>query len=351
MNRMAESLPLPTLLSQTLVAFTIEFDNEAEHRMPHWTTNHGIKSGSRTGTWLTSMVMWSNCMRFVTEEGISVRELERLARTPTNLHGMQRWRYITVSPDDIIRPTPAGRKAQEIWRPLFDEIEQRWRARFGTDEIDALQESLSLLNRQINLDLPDCLPILGYGLINRPPDPKLPGPPKLDEDHLPLSSLLSRVLLSFAFEFERESPLSLAICANVLRVLDEKGVRVRDLPLISGVSKESVSMAMGILQKRSLAVIEPGPAAATVKVARLTPKGNFAKQAYFYFLGILEEGWNKRFGKDLVDALRQSLESIQDKLFLGLEPYPDGWRAAIRKPATLPHYPMVLHRGGYPDGS
>ena len=36
---------------------------------------------------------------------------------------------------------------------------------------------------------------------------------------------------------------------------------------------------------------------------------------------------------------------------LGLEPYPDNWRAQVRRPETLPHYPMVLHRGGYPDGS
>ncbi len=33
--------PLPTLLSQALVADTIELDNEAEHRLPHRTTRHG----------------------------------------------------------------------------------------------------------------------------------------------------------------------------------------------------------------------------------------------------------------------------------------------------------------------
>jgi hypothetical protein len=26
-------------------------------------------------------------------------------------------------------------------------------------------------------------------------------------------------------------------------------------------------------------------------------------------------------------------------------------RSSLRRPATLPHYPMVLHRGGFPDGS
>lgn len=28
-----------------------------------------------------------------------------------------------------------------------------------------------------------------------------------------------------------------------------------------------------------------------------------------------------------------------------------GWRASVRKPDTLPRYPIVLHRGGFPDGS
>ena len=35
------SLSLSALLSQALVAYTIEFDNEAEHRLPHRTTDHG----------------------------------------------------------------------------------------------------------------------------------------------------------------------------------------------------------------------------------------------------------------------------------------------------------------------
>src|SRR5579875_2197863 len=83
--------PLSALLSQALVSFTIEFDNEAERRMRHRTTLQGGR-----GPWLVSLVMFSNCMRFVTESGITVRELEALAGTPTNLHGMQRWGYIRI---------------------------------------------------------------------------------------------------------------------------------------------------------------------------------------------------------------------------------------------------------------
>jgi hypothetical protein len=52
---------------------------------------------------------------------------------------------------------------------------------------------------------------------------------------------------------------------------------------------------------------------------------------------------------------------VAPKLAEGLEPHPDGWRnrpqylaqtrATLADPvAALPHFPMVSHRGGYPDG-
>ena len=67
---------------------------------------------------------------------------------------------------------------------------------------------------------------------------------------------MSRVLLAFAVEFELGSDVSLPISANLLRVLDQQGVRVRDLPLLAGVSKEAISMVMGIAGKQGLAVLE-----------------------------------------------------------------------------------------------
>jgi Mn-dependent DtxR family transcriptional regulator len=322
-------LNLTALLSQTLVAFTIEFDNEFEHRMPHRTTRHG---GS-TGPWLVSMAMWFNCMRYVGEDGISATQLQTLARTNTNLRGMQRWGYITMDPDGTIRPTQRGRKAQEVWQPLFGVIEERWEQRFGT--IADLRE---LLSSHLESDLPDCLPILHYGLFSR----VIPGKPQAPPDGMPLPAMLSRVLLSIAIEFERASELSLAICANLLRVLDEKGVRVRDLPVLTGVSKESLSMAMGILAKTQIAVLETDK---RVKIARLTAKGRQAQEASRRLLEAIEE----RFDTKLRDALQLLIN--HPAFPQGLEPYPDNWRASMPKPETLPHYPMVLHRGGFPDGS
>src|SRR6202041_1080554 len=75
-------------------------------------------------------------------------------------------------------------------------------------------------------------------------------------------------------------------------------------------------------------------------------------------LGTVEDRWRDRFGRDTIGALRRPLEALAlgadgqpPPLFQGLEPYPDNWPAAVRPPRTLPYYPMVLHRGGYPDGS
>ncbi len=366
------SLSLPALLSQALVAYTIEFDNEAEHRLPHRTTDHGASAhgdGDPT-TWLVSLVMWENCLRHVTDQPITVGELETRARTGTNLDGMRRWGYITIDgtarkihkgrpgPDAVLRATAAGLRAREVWLPLPGLIEQRWRERFGAGQVDRLRESLVTVVSQLDPGLPDCLPILGAALLSRGPDPALPPAGHVDPAGLPLSALLSRMLLSFALEYEREMGLSLAISANVLRVLGADGTRRRDLPPLTGTSKEAVSWAMGILIRGHQAAEGPDPAAGRGKIARLTPRGLGAQRIYHEFVGSIEQRWYERFTGRAIGALRTSLEALATApdgepppLFGGLEPYPDNWRAAVRRPATLPHYPMVLHRGGYPDDS
>src|SRR5271166_5455534 len=151
--------PLATLLSHALVAFTIEFDNEAEHRIPHSTTRHGSTEGALPKPWLVSMAMYLNCMQFLDDRGMSARELVRRARAKTNFPGMHRWGYISVRPPGdgpkapkaewIVRPTAAGRTAQEIGEPLIGEIEDRWRERFGKNKVEQLRESLGAIEQQL----------------------------------------------------------------------------------------------------------------------------------------------------------------------------------------------------------
>jgi DNA-binding MarR family transcriptional regulator len=370
----AAGLPLPALLSQALVAFTIEFDNEFERRMPHRTTVSRAMAGSRDGPWLVSMVMGSNLMRFVGEERLTVGELQSLVRTANlPLAGMERWGYIAVNPDPaggrpkpplrdwLVRPTAEGRSAQGVWRPLFGIIENRWKARFGENEIGRLRESLETMIRQFDFELPEYLPVAGYGLFSEILREEGQTPALRESDATPalhVPALLSKVLLAFTLEFERESELSLAVCANVLRLVGEGGVRVRDLRRMAGVSKEAMAMALSFLEKCRYVGVGPDPTANRTKLVWLTSKGRNAQEAYPLRLGAIEVCWRARFGEDNIRKLRESLEPLVgdateqgSPLFLGLEPHPEGWRAALDKPATLPHHPMVLHRGGYPDGS
>jgi hypothetical protein len=363
------TLSLSVLLSQALVAFTIECDNEAEHRLPHHTTNFGAGSQG-DGAWLVSLAMWENCLRFVADEPITVGELQQLARTGTNLDGMRRWGYITIDgtskkvhksrpgSDAVLRATAKGLRARQVWLPLPGLIEERWRERFGVGQVSSLRDSLVHLVDQLDPGLPDYLPILGPGLFSRGPDPALPPrPDRVGAAGLPLSALLARALLSFALEYERESELPLAVGANLLRVLDGEGTRLRDLPPLTGISKEAVSWTMGILVRSRLAVEAPDPAASRGKVARLTGAGIAAQRVYREVVCAAEQRWQERY-TSTVTALRQALDALAaapddqpPPLFDALAPYPDNWRAQVRTPDILPHYPMVLHRGGYPDGS
>jgi hypothetical protein len=53
-----------------------------------------------------------------------------------------------------------------------------------------------------------------------------------------VSVLLSRLLLAFTLEYEQPTKLSLTMTSNALRVIDEQGARLRDLPGRAGVSRE-----------------------------------------------------------------------------------------------------------------
>src|SRR5215469_6342069 len=206
---------LSALLSQTMVAFTVEFDNEFEHRMR--------RSGYAGAN--VSLVVWSNLMRFLTSGDLSVRELAaRALATEDELKGelgcLERWRFLDLRPDPgddrpiakrrhrsgrslrdgwgsgrgirsqwLIRLTEKGGKAIEIWPSLFSEIEQRWEARFGKRQLENLRQALRGVLQQVDLDLPQALPVR-WNADNS--DPKLS---TLRSGGDPLPVLLSQLLL------------------------------------------------------------------------------------------------------------------------------------------------------------
>ena len=379
---------LSEMLSQLLVAYTIEYDNEFERHMPHRTATFGpggpevAGPESREpikGPWLVSMAMWSNFMRFVPAEGMPLRWFDGLS---TNLGGLERWGYITIKPADgagpvppradwVVKATRAGRWAQAGWQRLDGVIDRRWEQRFGADVVGDLRDCLLGIASALGAGMPLYLPIVGYADGMRTSyrylaDTGLPMPGVADRD---LSALLSAVLLAFTVSYESQSKLPLPISANVLRVIDDEGVRVADVSHRGGVSKEGTVSALGFLERHGYVEVGPDPSGGRGKVVRPTERGQRARDGRPWLAAQVEQAWRERFGAGQIDRLRGALSRLlgcrtdgRPTLALGLEPYPDGWRsrrpyltqtqAVLRDPgAALPRHPMVLHRGGYPDGS
>jgi hypothetical protein len=111
------------------------------------------------------------------------------------------------------------------------------------------------------------------------------------------------------------------------------------------------------LESNGYTAVGSDPDAPRVPRIWVTPHGDTAREAYKNRLNAIEAGWRTAFGARAIDDLRALLEPLvgddpsASPLLEGLIPYPDGWRARTGQPAALPHSPMVLHRGGYPDGA
>jgi DNA-binding MarR family transcriptional regulator len=352
--------PLPALLSQALVAFTVEIDNQFERRMGE---------AGYPGTTL-SLLVWSNLLRFLTEGALPAHELAAHApalekRVKFELGCLERWGIVTLSAgaaEDRPVPTRAhrranrilrdgwgsgrgirsgwmvhltgrGSKAAEIWPPLLDETERRWQARFGDDQIGSLRRALEDVLEQIDLELPHGLP--AYWNAGEKYPARSQEPP--GAGHLPLPALLSQALLAYTIEFDGESPTPLNLCANALRVLGERPIPVGDIPRLTGGSPETSGIGWQI---KPYIAVEPDPAAKRGKVVRLTPAGHRAQKTYRDLTGEIEKRWEAKFGKDKIRRLRESLRELfvprsGDRLLLaeGLVPAEGTVRAGESAPA------------------
>ncbi|HWE53697.1 MAG TPA: hypothetical protein VG273_28160 [Bryobacteraceae bacterium] len=367
------------MLSQVLVAYTIELDNEFERRMA---------AAGDPGARL-SLVVWTNLLRFVNESALPVRDLTRLSFAPEHqikleLGCLERWSFVIlhdrqfhqpgwgsgrgVRADWMVRLTSRGQAAATTWEPLPALIETRWGKRYGADEFGQLRQALKNVASQLDRELPQGLPGGIDGTKDYPAR-------KTESDGLPLPTLLSRLLLTFRLEFDRESPASLSLCANTLRVLGEKPLRLAEIPRLTGGSPETTDIGW---QLKPYVIVEPDPSASRGKVLRLSPRGQIAQAVYRRLTKEIENRWEERFGKAAIRNLRESLAALfETPLFSkGLVPPPGTTRAGDRTPAlgrrdvgpaalrrmrdlvvqseafvndpvgTLPHYPLWdMNRG------
>ncbi len=368
--------PLSALLSQILVAYTVELDCEFERRM--------LLTQSRSPQ--LSLVVWLNLLQFLADGPVSVRALAARALTTEagvapELGCLERWGVIALQPgkrpgfgsgrgiraDWLVRLTPSGETAVGLWPDLIPEIDARWSKRFGEDAT-RLRRLLEAIERQIDLELPQGLPV---ALLKLPEFRPRQAPP---EGGLPLPVLLSRVLLAFALEFERESQTPISLCANAIRVLGDEPIPEAEIPARTGCSEETAGIGW---QHKPYIVVERDPARGRGKFVRLTEAGIQAQQEYDSRTRDIEGEWKKRFGSATTE-IRESLTTLlsRDELSDALKPPPGTTRAGAQTPAlgrvdigpaarqrrrdlliqteafvrdpagTLPHYPLWdMNRG------
>lgn len=355
---MQTQAPLTTLLSWTWISQTIEADNAFE----------AACSDRVRRLFPISLPMWANAVRFITEAGASVADVERRAGASCNLGGLERWGWISIGaagadrrigygtrrgirPDTVLRPTRAGVFARRTWPRVVEDVERRWVSRFGRSAVDGLRTALlPAADRQ-----PWSPPEVGPGDGFRTPagahgaaadGPGADGEPA--EGPRPLAALLGQAVTNLTRQHERRAALSLPLAANALRVLGPDPVPPRDLPMLTGLSKEGVAMSVSYLRRHDL--VAAGPE----RALRLTAAGAGALAEYRRAAGQFEDA-----------QLRAALLSVlgqTEALSAGLVPPVGGWRAEkpylaqtsrrVADPTgALPWHPMVLHRGGWPDAS
>jgi hypothetical protein len=338
--------PMTTLLSWAWTAFTIEADNVFEAR-------GRARFGRR---FRISLAMWANGLRVIDEGGVTVSDAQAAARAACNLGGLERWGWISVGDpgsgrrpgygsargiraDTDLHPTQAGSTARRLWPSVVGRVEEAWRERFGDDVLADLRARL-VGDPSMPWAPPEVHSSDGFFTHVLDGDGRVEAPP--------LVGLLGQALTARILDAEDGSGVSLPLAADLLRVIDGASVPVKELPVRSGVSKEAIAMAVGFATRRKLAVLAPD------RSVRLSASGLEALERY----RVESAGREPRGLRNALVALLGRTDALAE----GLIPPEGCWRAErpyraqtdrmLADPlGTLPWHPMVLHRGGWPDGS
>jgi hypothetical protein len=325
------------MVSQVLVAYTIEVDNLFDVRME--------KAGfSEYGL---SLVSWSNFMQYVGGDDVVVQEImDRTFATQSQVaqiagtlerwfvvevdaakhRGKQRLGWLTskgITAKCVITPTPQGRVAIKEWPRVLAQVEKRWTTRLG-DALPSLRSALAAVVAGADVAMPDGVP---SGWLRGDWRQFPPGVAALPAD-APLSTLLSRALLAFTVAFERGSKSPLALSANTVRVLTDKGVPLSQVAVLSGLPSQMSSVQCTEAANAKLAVVAPDPATKR-KMVRLTKAGAAAQRDYVDRLAAIEAdmGRDAKQLRKALDAVFAATEGGCASIVEGLRP-PRGVRRA-----------------------
>lgn len=151
--------------------------------------------------------------------------------------------------------------------------------------------------------------------------------------------MLSQLLIAYTVDFDaalaevfdrrgQEAPPSLAMWANVLRFIGERGVASHELPSLSGIAKQSIKSMLDCLERHGWIEIDAGGG------VHFTELGAAAQRVYDDAHLAVHRQWQAIFGAETLAVLQAALEDVTGRLGSG-----------------FPEYPMPApHRGAHPTG-
>lgn len=295
--------------------------------------------------------LWAAFLRVIPDDGlrrVDVAARARISRRAVTaiLTGCERSGLATVEAGTgrgaaVVELTATGRQSRDVGRQLLQATEADWLSSYAP--VRPLRAALIELVMQLDLELPH-FPI-GYGPVDDSVTgggtrPGMQGPPRIpshgqdwipvvrgdpsDVGALPLTALLSQVLVAFAIAFEQEGT-SLPTCVAWQGIPDD-GIAVRALP------KGSPNPAGWA--RHGFATLDPSPPTSGSTIT-LTEKARAIRDGYLPRAGAIETSWRRRYGDELVSRLRETLGAVVELADLG----------------GLPHFPRVSWIGGLQEVS
>lgn len=323
---------LPTLLSHLLLSFARDFRIAGE-RISHPSTPR--------------LQYWSSVLRYLDTDGMLVADVPRASRLSRRmvkplLAGFEREGGVSIEPGagrgkKLVRLTPAGLAMKEAWAPLIGEVEAAWESRYGTDQLRAIRLALQAIVSEFELEHPH-FP-LGYGAVDDsvtggravPGSEKPPFIPPHGKDWVPvlrgpgdtvtslaLPALLSQALVEYALQLELTSNDISLSTAWMVRWLPAGGAPAKEVVATCG---DNFKLNAWITRSRIMQVHDG--------IVTLTAKGQQLRDEQQRLISDVERGWEGRYGKDLVRALRHALDGVEHQLA-----------------ADVPDHPMVSWVGG-----
>jgi hypothetical protein len=288
-----------------------------------------------------SLLLWSNALRVVGDDGVLLGEAHKAARVSRRAMRtmLQMPQWFVTEPGrgsrggHIVHLSDDGSSGLDAGYKRFEVVEGAWRDRFDGNAVDRLRSSLCHVVSGLPLELP-WYPV-PYGPADGSVDGGLGRPghgadwPVLVRDgesgdavsSLPLSALLSQIFLAFAMDVEDASNASMLSLVAKLALITAHGVPLEILP--QGFAWP------GDLPTLGLAVVEPDPSRPRKKLIRLTREGVAMRAEMESHVAAVEADWRARYGAPTIDSLRTALAVVVREL----DP-------------TVPDYILVMFIGG-----